>query len=271
MSSYGLASVFTPPEFRGHGLASHMLRLVQAEVDTNNAEFGALYSDIGRSFYTRLGWPDFPSPQLTLHLADPNTALPGTTASSPAVTMLFDADIFSLCERDCALVRSRLATAASSSPNKTHIAFLPDANQLTWHFTRDSYVARVMREGRPVQHRGARTADGDSWLLWDHDLRENKLKILRLVVGDKDGASAVGALLRAALEEARHWGLPKVLVWAPGVETCAAATELWREGGGKLGLVFDEREDGSIPSLRWKEGKDVGEVVWEANEYYAWC
>lgn len=271
VSSYGLASVFTPPEFRGHGLASHMLRLVQAEVDTNNAEFGALYSDIGRSFYTRLGWPDFPSPQLTLHLVDPNTALPGTTPSSPAVTLLFDTDIPALCQRDCTQVQSRLATAASSSPNKTHVAFLPDTTQLTWHFTRDSYVARVMREGRAIQHRGARTADGDSWLLWDHDLRENKLKILRLVVGDKDGAAAVGALLRAALEEARDWGLPKVLVWAPGAETCAAATELWREGGGKLGLVFDEREDGSIPSLRWKERKDVGEVVWEANEYYAWC
>ncbi|KAK1831482.1 hypothetical protein QBC39DRAFT_351420 [Podospora conica] len=269
VKSYGLASVFTPPEFRGHGLASHMLRLVQADIDAQDAEFGALYSDIGRSFYTRLGWPDFPSPQLTMHLVDPNTPLTGT-ASSPAVTLLSDADIPSLCDRDCALVQSRLATASNWS-GKTHVAFLPDTTQMTWHFTRDSYVAGVMRKGRSVQHRGARTAEGNSWVYWDHDLRENKLKILRVVIGDKDAATEVKTLLRAALEEAQDWGLPKVLVWAPGAETCAAATELWREGGAKLELAFDQREDGSIPSLRWRENKGVGEVEWHENEYYAWC
>ncbi|KAK4448920.1 hypothetical protein QBC34DRAFT_485324 [Podospora aff. communis PSN243] len=225
--SYGLASIFTPPRFRGQGLASHMLRLVQEEaLDTSlGASFGTLYSDIGRSFYARLGWPSFPIPQLT------------------QVKLLTDDDVPELCARDCAHLQAkleRLLGAAAAAPagngEKRHVAFLPDFKQMSWHFARAS------------------TVGGDSWVYWDHDLRENKLKILRAVKGQKDGALAMQGLLRAALKEAQEWGLPKVLV-----------------GGGKLALAFDEREDGSIPSLRWKGGESLGDVVWEENEYYAWC
>ncbi|KAK0622485.1 hypothetical protein B0T14DRAFT_451571 [Immersiella caudata] len=269
--SYGLASVFTPPRFRGQGLASHMLRLVQSAVDTSlSAEFGVLYSDIGRSFYTHLGWPSFPSPQLTMQI---ETGHDNTSAAQDApVTLLTDDDVPELCARDCAQLQSRLERLARDGEGgKKYVAFLPDYAQMSWHFARASYVARVMRDGREVKTRGARTTVGDSWLYWDHDLRENKLKVLRVVKGEKDGAAEVKGLLQAALKEAQEWGLPKVLVWAPGEETSLAATELWREGGDKLALVFDEREDGSIPSLRWKGGEDVGNVLWEANEYYAWC
>ncbi|KAK1749655.1 hypothetical protein QBC47DRAFT_131327 [Echria macrotheca] len=271
VTAYGIASVFTPPRFRGHGLATHMLRLVQDAVDTTlGCEFGALYSDIGRSFYTRLGWPDFRSTQVTMQIQ------PGyTSEAAQEAKLLSDEDVPELCVRDCERLQSRLERLASSDDSgdssKKYVAFLPDYTQVSWHFTRASYVARVMREGREIENRGARTADGESWLYWDHDLRENKLKILRVVVGEKDGVAAVKALLRAAVKEAQDWGLPKVLVWAPGEETGLAALELWREGGGKLGVVLDEREDGSIPSLRWKADEDVKNVVWEANEYYAWC
>lgn len=68
VQTYAIASVFTPPSFRGQGMASHLLREVQAAVDGAGADCGALYSDIGRQFYTRLGWKDFRSPQLLLRL-----------------------------------------------------------------------------------------------------------------------------------------------------------------------------------------------------------
>ncbi|KAK4161132.1 hypothetical protein QBC43DRAFT_324176 [Cladorrhinum sp. PSN259] len=278
VTSYGIASVFTPPAFRGRGLATHMLRLVQDATDnTLGCEFGALYSDIGRSFYTRLGWPDFPSPQVTIQVQPGYNNPTGNSSEAQRETVLLtDDDIPALCARDCEQLQSRLAKLAlnDDGDGKKYVAFMPDHAQISWHFTRASYVARVMREGREIKYRGARTADGDSWLYWDHDLRENKLKILRVVmIGEKRGgvAAAVKALLRAAVKEAQDWGLSKVLVWAPGDETSSAAVELWKEGAGKLAVVLDEREDGSIPSLRWKGGEDVGNVVWEANEYYAWC
>ena len=274
--AYSIASVFTAPAHRGHGLAAHLLRCVQKAVDTElNAECGVLYSDIGRKFYTALGWKDFGSPQLTLKLEARYTALPRPDGE-PEVALLSSDDVAPLCEKDVALQRQRFETlAAEAAEDKTHVAFIPSHTQMAWHFARDAYVAGVMCDGREVVYRGAKTVDGASWLYWDHDLRERKLKVLRIVVTTSSAAQAtadVKSLLRAALAEASSWNLPKVLVWGPSSSACVAATQLWQEAGDTLQILLDERQDGSIPSLRWKGDKAPGAaVVWEDNDYFAWC
>lgn len=268
VAAYSIASVFTNPLFREHGMASHMLRKVQEAVDATT-EFGALYSDIGRVYYTRLGWKDFRSPQVLLVLDD---ALP---AAYPEDVVLLNAvEVVPLCERDVETVKSRFQRLAESGDGKTHVAFLPTPEQLAWHFTRDAYVCKTLL-GREVVHRGAKTEDGTAWIYWDHDLREKKLKVLRIVTREEDGLEKqrgdVKKLLLAALAEAREWGLPKVLVWNPTTEVAEVTTGIWRELGPNVQVTFEEREDGSIPSLRWNDGKGLEEVVWESNEYYAWC
>ncbi|KAK4154700.1 hypothetical protein C8A00DRAFT_42576 [Chaetomidium leptoderma] len=285
VAAYSIASVFTNPRFRERGMAGHLLRQVQAHVDDDAAgaatECGALYSDIGRAYYTRLGWKDFRSPQVlfTLAAADDDLAITPPSRDDDdddvPVALLTAEQVAPLCEKDVAAVREAFGRHhAQDAGNKTRVAFLPTAEQLAWHFARDSYVCQTML-GREVVHRGAATADGAAWIYWDHDLREKKLKVLRIVTRGGDGVEKrrgdVGKLLRAALGEAKEWGLPKVLVWSPAVEVTAAATELWRELGPKVQVAFEEREDGSIPSLRWRGGKALDDVVWECNEYYAWC
>ncbi|KAG7293617.1 hypothetical protein NEMBOFW57_003671 [Staphylotrichum longicolle] len=269
VAAYSIASVFTNPRFREQGMAGYMLRQVQAAVDST-AECGALYSDIGRKYYTRLGWKDFRSPQVLLHFAGE-----GQEFTAPeGVSLLKSEDVPQLCERDVAAVKARFQRYAESGDGKTHVAFLPTAEQLAWHFARDKYVCQTLL-GREVVYRGAKTADGNAWIYWDHDLREKKLKVLRIVTGEGDGEEKrrgdVRALVLAALVEAKDWGLHKVLVWEPSVDVAAVATDLWRDLGPGLEVVFDEREDGSIPSLRWKQGKSLDAVVWEDDEYYAWC
>jgi GNAT superfamily N-acetyltransferase len=268
VDAYSVASVFTNPQYRGRGLAGHMLKKVQEVVD-ESTECGALYSDIGRHFYSGLGWPDFRSPQVTLKMEEGFEAPPVS-----GVSLLAESDVAALCERDIEALTQKFEDLAKEKDGKTHITFLPSFAQCSWHFARDAYVAKVMHK-REVQNRGAVTPDGASWLYWDHDVREKKLKIQRIVMQGSDTpekrAADVRALLVAALAEASDWGLPKVLVWSPGREVSAAATDIWRNGGEKLQVTFDERQDGSIPSLRWKSGKDIGEVVWEDNEYFSWC
>ncbi|KAL2186690.1 hypothetical protein L209DRAFT_755422 [Thermothelomyces heterothallicus CBS 203.75] len=300
--AYSVASVFTNPRFRERGMASHMLRRVQEVVDGDGdgdgddggykAEFGALYSDIGRVYYTRLGWKDFRSPQVLLGLGTPAAAAAAAAAAvvvPEGVSLLTADEVAPLCERDVAAIRERFERLARSGggggaadnngKKQTHIAFLPTPEQMAWHFTRDKYVCQKLL-GREVVHRGARTEDqggggGSGWICWDHDLREKKLKVLRIVTREQDGPEArrgaVRKLLLAALAEAKGWGLPKVLVWSPGAEVAGAATDIWRELGPEVSVTFEEREDGSIPSLRWKGGKGPEEIVWESNEYYAWC
>ncbi|KFA71614.1 hypothetical protein S40288_03671 [Stachybotrys chartarum IBT 40288] len=272
VDAYAIASVFTDPKYRGLGLASFMLRELQGVVD-GEAEAGALYSDIGRVFYTKLGWRDFRSPQVTITLDDGFTP-PDAPSSGVKVRLLDEADVAALCDKDVAAVTQRFDALAQHADGRTHIAFLPTFTQMAWHFARDTYNARDMLS-RSVTHRGAATADGASWLYWDHDVRERKLKILRVVTDPaasaEQRAADVVALVWAAVAEASDWGFPSVLAWSPGAEVCDAALAVWRGGAGKVVVRFDEREAGSIPSLRWREGRDVGDIVWEDNEYYAWC
>ncbi|KAL2270762.1 hypothetical protein VTJ83DRAFT_133 [Remersonia thermophila] len=291
VTAYGVASVFTNPRFRGRGMAAHMLRKVQELVDRElNAEFGVLYSDIGRRYYSRLGWKDFGTPQLRLTLSEPARDAGGSgdgSVSSPAlataaakgsIALLREDEALALAEEDVERVRRALAESArlGAGDGRTRVAFLPDAELLRWHFARDGYACRTLA-GREAAHRGARTADASAWVLWDHDLREGKLKVLRLVEdaagsgGEGERREHVKALLRAALAEAADWGLRTVLVWSPSKAAAAAAAELWSELQPRVQVALEEREDGSVPSLRWKGDKPLDNVVWEANEYFAWC
>lgn len=269
VDSYSIASVFTAPQYRERGLASHLLIKVQQVVD-QTTEGGVLYSDIGRTYYTKLGWADYRSPQVLLHLEEGYKA----PAKPDGVSFLARSEIEELCEKDIEALKKKFENLAGTKDGKTHISFLPSFAQCSWHFTRDAYVAHVMTK-RDIKHCGARTADGSSWLYWDHDLRDGKLKVQRIVTNPSDAAEKrvadIKALLEATLAEAADWGIPKVLIWAPGNDVGAAVTEIWREGDDHLRVVFEERQDGSIPSLRWNGGKDVGEVVWEDNEYFSWC
>lgn len=280
VKTYGIASVFTPQAFRGRGLASRLMREVAAAMDRDGAEYGALYSDIGRVFYTRLGWHDVRTPQLIIRLGDSlDPTVFDRQQSGPKTLTLDDEAVARLCELDTAQLQRKFARLAASGDGKTHVTFLPTYTQMSWHFTRDAYVAGVIESVGPrikrgsATARGVRTEDGSSWLYWDHDLREKKLKVMRLVLSQsgEEGVREVQALLSAAVQEAKNWGLPKVIVWSPGSETVSAATSLWRDSAGGLAVVLEEREDGSIPSLRWKGGIAPGDVVWEDNEYFSWC
>ncbi|KAL1838547.1 hypothetical protein VTJ49DRAFT_2545 [Mycothermus thermophilus] len=282
VTAYGIASVFTNPRFRGRGMASHMLRKVQEFVDNElKAEFGALYSDIGREYYTRLGWRDWRTPQLLLTLSEAKRDGGGgssATLSANGSVPIYEEDVRKLAKEDIQRVKDSLIASAKrgNGGDKTRIAFLPHTEQFLWHFTRDRYMCKVLA-GREVVNRGAKTPDSSAWVLWDHDLRERKLKVLRLVEdtagtnSDDKRRADVKTLLRAAVAEAADWGLPKVSVWSPSGVTATAAADLWCELQPRVQVALEERMDGSIPSLRWKEDKPVDDVIWEANEYYAWC
>jgi GNAT superfamily N-acetyltransferase len=270
VDAYSIASVFTNPLCRGRGLAAFMLEKIKQIVD-EDTDCGALYSDIGKAYYARLGWPAFPSPQVTLHLEEGVRLdrLPTRGAS-----LLAERDVAALCEKDIEALEQKFDGLARDNDGKTHITFLPSFAQCSWHFARDAYVCRAMRR-REAEHRGAVTADGSSWLYWDHDLREKKLKIQRIVTRGSDPpekkAGDVKALLLAALSEAEDWGIVQVLAWSPTQEVTAAVMAIWHEVGEGLQVSFDHRTKMSLPSLRWKGGKDVGEVVWQDNEYFSWC
>ncbi|KAL2208031.1 hypothetical protein CC79DRAFT_1333847 [Sarocladium strictum] len=271
VEGYAIASVFTAPEYRGHGLAKHLLIQVRETMD-KTAEFGALYSDIGREFYTKLGWKDFSSQQVIFQL---DKSFKPTESEN--TTPLADGDVEMLCKKDVLRLMHKFGIGQSAvrEDGKTRVAFLPSYTQFAWQFTRDSFFAKALRGIEKVERRGARTNDGKNWIIWDHDLREPKLKIMRIYISEnqttEERTVAVKQLLQAALAEASAWELPKIGVWSPGKEVSQAAVDIWQEVGSSLSVGFESRSADSIPSLRVKGDQDVGEIVWEENEYYAWC
>lgn len=274
-TTYAVASVYTNPKYRRLGMAAFMLRKLQAQLDAES-DCSVLYSDIGKNYYASLGWSAFPSDQATVYLQTHNFALP----EPPRTRYLTLDDLPALCDKDVAAMKARFQQL-SLDQSKTHIAFAPDFAQISWQLAREQFVADALFSQK-IERRGAITVTGQSWVYWDHDWRDKTLKIMRFVTLDRvasDKARSVEEdktwdlieLLRAAAAEAVAWGLTKVLVWNPDPLATAAIKGFHNFHAEEANVIFDERPDSSIPSLRWKDGESARETIWEDNYYYCWC
>lgn len=273
-TAYAVASVYTNPKYQRLGMAAFMLRKLEIPLDTDS-ECSALYSDVGKLYYANLGWNTFPSDQATVHLQTHDFALP----EPPRTRFLTLDDLPALCDKDVAAMKARFQQL-SLDQSKTHIAFSPDFAQISWQLAREQFVADAMFSQK-IERRGAITVTGQSWVYWGHDWRDKTLKIMRFVTLDRvanENAMSVEEkiwdlieLLRAAAAEAVAWGLTKVLIWNPDPLTSAAIKGFHNFHEEQANVIFDERPDSSIPSLRWKNGKSARETIWEDNYYYCWC
>jgi len=303
--AHGIASVFTDPAKRGQGYARRMMselgpRLAGWQVSAaetrdgddsatgpDRALFSVLYSDIGKAFYAKVGWPPFESTHLTFPVpaAAPPAALDPPPAAAdgpePGVSPITTADLPALCAADEARVRARVRDRARST-GKTCAALLPDAAALGWHLLREDFMTRRLF-GRTPAVRGAVYGGAPGrrvWAVWARAYyggagtsEGNTLHILRFVLEDEEAcgaeegyvAAAFRGVVGAAMAEARAWCAADVQVWNPGPVLRRAA-----EASG-LGFGVVQREMESIASLMWYGEGDVSDVEWVANEKFGWC
>ncbi|KAH6628343.1 hypothetical protein F5144DRAFT_549665 [Chaetomium tenue] len=284
---YAIANVYTNPSYRRQGMAAFLLRRVQEQIDTNS-DFSVLYSDSGRRYYAGLGWAPFGSHQATLTLlpSSPSTSTQTPTHGSPTTPQtipLQASHLPNLCERDQAQLTRAFKAIPADDP-KTRFAFLPTHGQISWHLARAAFDASRLFPGigttaaaTPSPVIGAITADKSAWAHWAHDWRKKRLRVLRVVHDDGGGGTSRGveeafaALLAAAVVEARRWGFARVVVWNP-VETvrvaCKGVGNAQPEG---VKVVFEDRVEGWVPSLRWNGPRPGGGVAWEEHNGYCWC
>ncbi len=138
----------------------------------------------------------------------------------------------------------------------------------------------------PTLTPGAITLSRRTWILWTHDWRDKRLRILRiprlcddeneevragLVAPREQDVDDVEALLEAAVAEADRCGLSKVVVWNPDDAVRAACKGLADKNVEGVKLVFEGCLDGGRPLVRARGGKKVPAVVWEENYGYCWC
>ncbi|KAL2147077.1 hypothetical protein VTI28DRAFT_959 [Corynascus sepedonium] len=147
-----------------------------------------------------------------------------------------------------------------------------------------------------------------AWAYWSHDWRNKRLRVLRLArdgdcavegtdeeegkgvekeENDKEGkeqeeegseaavddavCAEVAALLEAAVAEARRWGFAEVVVWNPNEVVKAGCKSVGNALPEGLKVVFEQRVEGCVPSLRWRGGKVLAGVVWEENHGFCGC
>lgn len=190
--THGIGSVFCASEYRGKGYAVRMLKELspalrdwQMDKDIPGREecgFSFLYSDIGKSFYSKLGWKPFPSHHISLY---PSTSAPKSTSVKP----LQYADLPALCELDVENLRESLRNVKSDRPQ---VALIPDHDVMQYHHLREDFMTRKIF-GKSPTTKGAIVGKGGTrvWAIWTRafygplDERSgNKLYILRLVVED---------------------------------------------------------------------------------------
>jgi hypothetical protein len=277
--THGIGSVFCNPAYRGKGYAGRMLTelgsiLKNWQTDPSipgrqKCPFTILYSDIGKEYYTRLGWHPFPSSHLLFS--------PASLEGREEAKRLQLSDLPELCAQDEKAVRAELP---NPNDGKIHVVLVPDYKTMEWHYMREDFMTKQLF-GRLSTTKGAIAGPVGHrvWAIWalsfyrpvDKVEPANKLNILRLVLEnseDKEGNSErLRAILEMARAEALEWKVSGVAIWNP--------TKVVHELVNRLGVEFKlvDREEESIASLMWHgEGRGtVDEIDWVANEKYGWC
>lgn len=276
--SHGIGSVHCRPEYRGRGYAVKMISELSKKLDTwqqlkdNRGRFSVLYSDIGPNYYAKHGWKPFPSTHINLK---PINAMHYDRLRSqhqlPEVQDLRLQDLDTLPMT--AELEHKLTTKSKANPNKTFVAFRPDEAVFEWHFRREQFLAEILGREQP-DIKGAIDKETGIALIWARTYSAESagwhLSILYVhiphTVQSKDQARLkLAALLLRAQREADKWDLEAgVETWDPNDDVVAAAMMIT----GDVQIVSRDQEH--ICSLKWN-GLETDEVVWLANERYAWC
>lgn len=267
--AFGVASVFTNPKYRRLGMANLLLKKLQEVMDKQSAVCSVLYSDIGKLYYTNMGWNVFPHQEASLTLLNGGKKLDPDSCCNIKTRLLALDEIRQLCDRDMADLKQRLQNCPADG--KIHLAFSPNFAQLEQQFAAEDIFMKLHLNAE-VDRRGATTLDGKSWITWVR--KKQRLVVLRIVTTAPESEARkvehIWALLNAAVAEASLSGMKSVIVWNPDEATTSGIKATSNAYENDIKVVFTER-DGSIPSFRWQKDLNTSNTVWDDNYYYCWC
>ncbi|PVH71673.1 hypothetical protein DL98DRAFT_520944 [Cadophora sp. DSE1049] len=274
---HGIASVFCDPAYRGRGYAQRLMREIGEVLKTwqvgevETCVGSVLYSDIGKVYYTKLGWKPVGHNR---HLVFP--AKKQEDVKSDKECSVSNADLGKLCKRD-----EELAWRKLKGSGKVALMVVPDENHIRWHHGKEDFMCgRILDKECPFKGVLVGNPNGEdrAWAIWTRRFygngetarRENTLYILRLVfenqsAKEQDKAEmqeSLKIIIRAAQAEADHWEMGAVKLWDPS----PLVIDLMQ--GLDVEYKMVEREEDGIASLMWYEEGDLPELV--ANEKYAW-
>lgn len=267
--SHHIGSVFTLPAFRKQGLASFFLNEVaKAMAQLPDAVASVLYSDIGPTFYDRLGWRLYPSTlaELPTGALRNAAAIDGADQRAPATgaSLYLDDALDAFLAQDARRIETELVSAEYA--DREVFAPLATRDSIEWQFCIGVHYARIRGFTELPTRCGVRI-DDDAFVVWCHNLKESTLYIVRARFPMSGRHDAVRALLTAALAEARAYKLAHVAIWDPPAAVFAP------EVASGLDVVASERPDSLSSAMVFAQHRDISAAslpVWIANEKFAW-
>ncbi|KAG0343436.1 hypothetical protein BG004_005311 [Podila humilis] len=296
VTSYSIASVYTPAKYRRHGYGSLLMRFLWDKLTNLGGSFSFLYSDVGPTFYGQVGWAPRRCEEIKI---ETSYILPPVSAVTP-LEIITDATLDTLVAHDHHLLRqslqhriARLSSSASSSNIKTLVAVTPEPNCFRWLHTRAQFNAVLKnptgRDPADLKITALGVKDPQSnnhFVIWYHDFFADQLLVLRWRLtstsshdDDDDDTNTTTTttttlspdpitllnlgltMVAACQDEAKKWGLGRVTFWNPD----KALSDLVK-------IPIATRPD-SIPSLGLLQVpiQSAPETVeWVMNEHYSW-
>uniref|UniRef100_K3WEX0 LYC1 C-terminal domain-containing protein n=1 Tax=Globisporangium ultimum (strain ATCC 200006 / CBS 805.95 / DAOM BR144) TaxID=431595 RepID=K3WEX0_GLOUD len=272
--SHHIGSVFTLPSHRKNGLASFFLtEIAKSMAKRPNAVASVLYSDIGPTYYDKLGWRLHPSTIAELNVAAArNTAAIETGKDASTGTKLFlDQELDAFLAQDNRCIVDEMS--GGQYDGKEVFAALPTRDSIEWQFCIGVHYANI-RGFKDLPSQCGLKLDNDAFVVWCHNLKESTLYIVRArFPKDASRHDAVLQLLRAALVEAKAFQLDHVAIWDP--PSLLFAPEIVS----KLDVVKEERQDSLSSAMIFAQHRggqasaaegNAALPIWIANEKFAW-
>ncbi|KAF1327035.1 hypothetical protein FI667_g7878, partial [Globisporangium splendens] len=272
--SYHIGSVFTLPSHRKRGLAGYFLKTLAKRLETYpNAVASVLYSDIGPTYYDKLGWRLHPSTIAELDVAAArNAALIEADKDASTGTKLFlDQELDAFLAQDNRRIVDEMS--GEQYDGKEVFAPHPTRDSIEWQFCIGAHYANI-RGFKDLPSQCGLKLDDDAFVVWCHNLKESTLYIVRArFPEDASRHDAVLRLLQAALVEAKKFQLDHVAIWGPPPSLFAL------EIVSKLDVVKEERPDSLSSAMIFAQHRgeqasaaedNAALPIWIANEKFAW-
>lgn len=259
--SHHIGSVFTLPEHRKQGLASFFLTQIAAKMaKLPDAVGSVLYSDIGPTYYDKLGWCLYESRMASLSSTDSKNQEKPATAEGKSLYL--DQALDELLAKDKQKLQNEIASAAYAGRE----VFVPIATRdsIEWQFCIGVYYASIRGfEELPTQC--GLWFNDDAFITWCHNLKESTLYIARARFPETTPELCC-AMLSAALHEACKFKLKSVKIWDPPSWLAQEPV------ASRFQIAYEDRED-SLSSARiftQHRASDALLPVWLVNEKFAW-
>lgn len=260
-----IASVFTTDRHRKKGYASKLLSklLERARNGMDGVIASTLYSDIGPSYYAKMGWKCYPSYSLCLDLTNAKADVDQmeTFANLEFIEL---AQTIPLIEMAAFKIPSTIAVR-SKKLGKPVFSMIPTFTSQAWLWARSEYYYANLYSGNKtkLKYCGIKCRESSSFVLFMLDFKECILKVTLMSVDqEKDAAS----LLLALTAHAREWKLNRVEIWDPPSEL-----ERWSlQVGYRLEARQDHLSSLCLSGFSSSSSSAETDAAWLNNEKLYW-